>query len=148
MISSFCSEYPIKRTPSLSTTARKGSLLAALPDSDTSNLQVLGKSLNRMSLENKCAWFKLHLHLKYLQTVHMQILTPVHQEVKDVWRHLSAIWLHKCRNPQLQTSCCGCFCLTFPPRSGGANTVPFILLLAVDVSKDLQWSLGCSQGNP
>lgn len=42
----------------------KGTLLAAVPGSNTYNLQILGKSLNRVRQKNRSAWFKHHLHFK------------------------------------------------------------------------------------
>lgn len=73
----------------------------------------------------------------------VQILTLV-QEVKDVCRHLSAIWLRKYMNLQLGRSWC-CFCLTFHLWNEVTNNVPFILLLARWTEQNLRWTLGCFQ---
>lgn len=80
----------------------KDALLAAVPGSNTYNLQVLAKCLNGMRKANLHSLTPFTLQTAdHMQMAHVQILTPIHGGVKDVHRHLSAIWLHKCMNPHL-----------------------------------------------
>lgn len=114
----------------------KGALLAAVPGSNTYNLQVLAKCLNGMSLKSKSAWFN---------TIYTSNSWPhangtcanSHSYSRRSERCAQAFVCHLVTQVYESTTVKKLLLLLshLPSVKWGANNILFIYLLAVDLSK-------------